>query len=77
MNRAGSAEVRALLAGGVVGFEIAAKAAPDGYAILLGGGSALTQNPSLYIMPEAFSAYVREETAKYAKLIKQIGLKPE
>ena len=36
-------------AGGVVGFEIAAKAAPDGYTILLGGGSALTQNPSLYL----------------------------
>ena len=35
-------------AGGVVGFEIAAKAAPDGYTILMGGGSALTQNPSLY-----------------------------
>ena len=35
-------------AGGVVGFEIAAKAVPDGYTILIGGGSALTQNPSLY-----------------------------
>jgi tripartite-type tricarboxylate transporter receptor subunit TctC len=36
-------------AGGVVGFEIAANAAPDGYTILIGGGSALTQNPSLYV----------------------------
>jgi tripartite-type tricarboxylate transporter receptor subunit TctC len=35
-------------AGGVVGFEIAARAIPDGYTILIGGGSALTQNPSLY-----------------------------
>lgn len=35
-------------AGGVVGFEIAANAIPDGYTILIGGGSALTQNPHLY-----------------------------
>ena len=35
-------------AGGVVGFEIAARAIPDGYTILIGGGSALTQNPHLY-----------------------------
>jgi tripartite-type tricarboxylate transporter receptor subunit TctC len=27
--------------------------------------------------PEALNAYIKEETAKYAKLIKQIGLKPE
>jgi len=27
--------------------------------------------------PEALSAYIREETVKYAKLIKQIGLKGE
>src|SRR5687768_14413409 len=33
-------------AGGIVGFEIAAKAVPDGYTLLLGGGSGLTQNPS-------------------------------
>ena len=36
-------------AGGIVGFEIAAKALPDGYTLLLGGGSGLTQNPSLYL----------------------------
>ena len=36
-------------AGGIVGFEIAAKAVPDGYTLLLGGGSGLTQNPSLYL----------------------------
>jgi len=35
-------------AGGIVGFEIAAKAVPDGYTLLLGGGSGITQNPSLY-----------------------------
>jgi tripartite-type tricarboxylate transporter receptor subunit TctC len=35
-------------AGGVVGFEIAARAVPDGYTILVGGGSALSQNPHLY-----------------------------
>jgi tripartite-type tricarboxylate transporter receptor subunit TctC len=27
--------------------------------------------------PEAISVYIKDETAKYAKLIKQIGLKPE
>jgi tripartite-type tricarboxylate transporter receptor subunit TctC len=36
-------------AGGIVGFEIAARAVPDGYTLLLGGGSGLTQNPSLYL----------------------------
>jgi tripartite-type tricarboxylate transporter receptor subunit TctC len=34
--------------GGIVGFEIASRAVPDGYTLLLGGGSGLTQNPSLY-----------------------------
>lgn len=27
--------------------------------------------------PEALSVYIKEEAAKYAKLIMQIGLKPE
>jgi tripartite-type tricarboxylate transporter receptor subunit TctC len=36
-------------AGGIVGFEIAARAVPDGHTLLLGGGSGLTQNPSLYL----------------------------
>jgi tripartite-type tricarboxylate transporter receptor subunit TctC len=36
-------------AGGIVGFEIAARAVPDGYTLLLAGGSGLTQNPSLYL----------------------------
>jgi tripartite-type tricarboxylate transporter receptor subunit TctC len=36
-------------AGGIIGFEIAARAVPDGYTLLLGGGSGLTQNPSLYL----------------------------
>ena len=35
-------------AGGVVGFEIAAKSAPDGYTLLLGASGGLTMNPSLY-----------------------------
>ena len=36
-------------AGGVVGFELGAKAAPDGYTLTLAGGAGLTQNPSLYL----------------------------
>jgi len=36
-------------AGGVVGFELGAKAAPDGYTLTLAGGGGLTQNPGLYL----------------------------
>jgi tripartite-type tricarboxylate transporter receptor subunit TctC len=36
-------------AGGIVGFELGAKAPPDGYTLLLATGSGLTINPSVYI----------------------------
>ncbi len=36
-------------AGGIVGFELAARAAPDGYTLLLGSAGGLTMNPSLYV----------------------------
>ena len=36
-------------AGGLVGFEIGAKAAPDGYTLLLANGAGLTINPSVYL----------------------------
>jgi len=36
-------------AGGLVGFEIAAKAPPDGYTLLLANGAGLTINPSVYL----------------------------
>ena len=35
-------------AGGIVGFELGAKAAPDGYTLLLANGAGLTINPSVY-----------------------------
>src|SRR4051794_18453739 len=35
-------------AAGIVGFEMAAKSAPDGYTLLLGSNGGLTMNPSLY-----------------------------
>jgi tripartite-type tricarboxylate transporter receptor subunit TctC len=35
-------------AAGIVGFEMAARAAPDGYTLLLGSNGGLTMNPSLY-----------------------------
>ena len=35
-------------AAGIVGFEIVAKSAPDGYTLLLGSNGGLTMNPSLY-----------------------------
>jgi tripartite-type tricarboxylate transporter receptor subunit TctC len=35
-------------AAGVVGFELVAKASPDGYTVLLGSAGGLTMNPSLY-----------------------------
>ena len=36
-------------AGGIVGFEVASKAAPDGYTLLLAPSAPLTINPSAYI----------------------------
>ena len=36
-------------AGGILGFELAARAAPDGYTLLLGSAGGLTMNPSLYL----------------------------
>jgi tripartite-type tricarboxylate transporter receptor subunit TctC len=36
-------------AGGIVGFELGAKAAPDGYTLLLANGAGLTINPSVYL----------------------------
>lgn len=36
-------------AGGIVGFEIGAKAPPDGYTLLLANGAGLTINPSVYL----------------------------
>src|SRR5688572_14678160 len=36
-------------AGGIVGFELAARATPDGYTLLLGSAGGLTMNPSLYV----------------------------
>ena len=36
-------------AGGIIGFELGAKAAPDGYTLLLANGAGLTINPHVYI----------------------------
>jgi tripartite-type tricarboxylate transporter receptor subunit TctC len=36
-------------AGGIVGFELAAKAPPDGYTLLLANGAGVTINPSVYL----------------------------
>ncbi len=36
-------------AGGIVGFELGAKAAPDGYTLLLANGAGLTINPHVYV----------------------------
>ena len=36
-------------AGGLVGFELAAKAVPDGYTLLLANGAGLTINPHVYL----------------------------
>jgi tripartite-type tricarboxylate transporter receptor subunit TctC len=36
-------------AGGIVGFELGAKAPPDGYTLLLANGAGITINPSVYL----------------------------
>ena len=36
-------------AGGIVGFELGAKAPPDGYTLLLANGAGVTINPSVYL----------------------------
>src|SRR5688572_27432417 len=36
-------------AGGIVGFELGARAAPDGYTLLLANGAGLTINPSVFL----------------------------
>jgi tripartite-type tricarboxylate transporter receptor subunit TctC len=36
-------------AGGIIGFELAAKAIPDGYTLLLANGAGLTINPHVYL----------------------------
>jgi tripartite-type tricarboxylate transporter receptor subunit TctC len=36
-------------AGGIVGFELGAKALPDGYTLLLANGAGVTINPSVYL----------------------------
>lgn len=36
-------------AGGIVGFELAAKAPPDGYTLLLANGAGITVNPYVYL----------------------------
>jgi len=36
-------------AGGIVGFELVAKAPPDGYTLLLANGAGVTINPSVYL----------------------------
>jgi tripartite-type tricarboxylate transporter receptor subunit TctC len=36
-------------AGGIVGFELAAKSPPDGYTLLLANGAGITINPSVYL----------------------------
>jgi tripartite-type tricarboxylate transporter receptor subunit TctC len=45
-------------AGGVVGFELGAKAPPDGYTLLLANGAGVTINPSVYkTLPYSVSDY--------------------
>ncbi len=45
-------------AGGVIGSRVAAKAAPDGYTLLLGHTGTMGINPSLYASPATTSARI-------------------
>ena len=80
-------------AGGNLGVELAAKAPPDGYTMVL-SSPLISISPSLYAKgvvdkfaaagidplpssPEQFASFIRSETVRYAKVIKDAGIKPE
>jgi tripartite-type tricarboxylate transporter receptor subunit TctC len=79
-------------AGGIIGYEIVARAPPDGYTILIVAGG-YTLNPSLYAKlpfdtvrdfeqvlgttPEEFAAFTKTDIAKWARELKAAGIKPQ
>ena len=82
--------------GGIIGFELGAKAPPDGYTLLLANGAGLTKElirilrlpeiqerfrsqglDAVGSSPEELAALIKNEVVMYAKLVKQIGLKPQ
>jgi hypothetical protein len=61
-----------------VGSEIAARATPDGYTLLMGSTSTLSINPVLFsklaYKPTDFAAFLKREGAKWAKAVKDSGV---
>ena len=82
-------------AGGIIGTELGAKAAPDGYTLLMGSGAPLTIVPGVINTsdmrsridslgatpigntPEQFRAQIRDDLAKWARIIKLSGAKAD
>ena len=67
-------------AGGNIATERAARAAPDGYTLLMGGNSLIVVSPGLY--PKLsydpvrdFVALIKAEIPQWAKIIKEAGIK--
>ncbi len=75
-------------AGGTIGSEIAAKAAPDGYTTLLGSTGTLATSPLLYAKlgfhplkdyayPQEFEKVLRAEITKWSKVVREANVKVE
>ena len=73
-------------AGGIIGAELAAKASPDGYTLMM-ASSGYTVLPSLHKKlaaidfepvgntPEEFGTFIKKEVARWGKVVKESGAK--
>lgn len=57
-------------AGGNLGIELAAKSAGDGYTLVLVA-------PNVTSSPEAFAAHIRQEIARWGKVVRAAGLQAD
>ncbi len=66
---------------GVIGFDVVARSAPDGYTLIVGSMGNFTANLSLYRLPfdtqRDFAALIRSDTARWSKIIKEANIRAE